>query len=87
MTYVSRVLPKVPAADAPPVERAMQAENIASNWELIKRLSPYVSSATGSYSELAAATKEALALELPGLLPYSDQITRYLALYHGLLAG
>ena len=84
VTYVSRLLPPAPPADAPPVVKAMQVENISSNWELIKRLEPYVKSSTGSLRELAEATREALMLELPALAPHAEQITGYLALYYGI---
>jgi hypothetical protein len=87
VTYVSRLLPAVPAADAPPVVKAMRVENISSNWELIKRLEPYVKSSTGSMRELTAATREALMLELPALVPHADQITNYLGLYYGIQAA
>ncbi|QES51440.1 hypothetical protein DEJ50_29950 [Streptomyces venezuelae] len=79
-----RVPAPVPPPGAPPLEKAMRAENIASNYELIKRLEPYVKTAATSASALATATRDALAAQLPELLPHSAEITDYLSRYFGL---
>ncbi|MFJ5881761.1 LamG-like jellyroll fold domain-containing protein [Kitasatospora cineracea] len=84
VTYISRVLAPVPPPGAPPLERAMRTENIASNYELIKRLEPYVRSAATSSANLAAVTRDALAAQLPELLPHAAEITEYLGHYFGL---
>ncbi|RPE36462.1 concanavalin A-like lectin/glucanase superfamily protein [Kitasatospora cineracea] len=84
VTYVSRVLAPVPPPGAPPLERAMRTENIASNYELIKRLEPYVRPAATSSASLAAATRDALAAQLPELLPHAAEITEYLGHYFGM---
>ncbi|WP_440102849.1 LamG-like jellyroll fold domain-containing protein [Streptosporangium sp. H16] len=84
VTFVSRVLPPVPPPGAPPVERAMRAENIASNYELIQRLAPYTRTATASKAVLATATRAALAKHLPELLPHAAEVIDYLVDYHGL---
>ncbi|MFI1452219.1 hypothetical protein [Streptomyces roseus] len=83
VTYVSRVLAPVPPPGAPPLERAMRAENIDSNYELIKRLEPYVRTAATT-GALATATREALAAQLPELVPHAGEITEYLTRYLGL---
>ncbi|WP_306361437.1 LamG-like jellyroll fold domain-containing protein [Nocardia sp. CC227C] len=83
VTYISRILQSIPPSTASPLEKAMRAENIDSNFELIKRLEPYVRDATASRTELTAATKNALALHLPELLPNAEDITTYLAQYYG----
>ncbi|MEU3598821.1 LamG domain-containing protein [Streptomyces sp. NPDC006798] len=84
VTYISRVLPPVPPADAPPLEKALRAVDVPSNYELIRRLDPYVSTAIASASELAAATRTALATHLPQLLPHEVEITKFLVNYYGV---
>ncbi|MEU1425204.1 hypothetical protein [Kitasatospora sp. NPDC005751] len=84
VTYVSRVLAPVPPPTAPPLERAMRAENIDSNYELIKRLEPHVRPAATSSAGLAAATREALATQLPELVPHAPEIIDYLTRYFGV---
>ncbi|MEV0992496.1 LamG domain-containing protein [Streptomyces sp. NPDC049949] len=84
VTYVSRVLAPVPPPGAPPLEKAMRAENIDSNYELIKRLEPYVRPAATSSAAFAAATRDTLAAQLPELLPHSVEIIKYLGRYFGL---
>ncbi|WP_406553033.1 LamG-like jellyroll fold domain-containing protein [Streptomyces sp. YS-3] len=84
VTYVSRVLAPVPPPGAPPLEKAMRAENIDSNYELIKRLDPYVRTAATSTGSLATATREALATQLPELLPHATEIIDYLSRYFGI---
>lgn len=84
VTFVSRVLPPIPPPTAPPLEKAMRAENIASNYELIKQLEPYVKDSTTSAGALADATRQALRLHLPQLVPHADSIIQYLSLYYGV---
>ncbi|MFE2273327.1 LamG-like jellyroll fold domain-containing protein [Streptomyces lavendulae] len=84
VTYVSRVLAPVPPPGAPPLEKAMRAENIDSNYELIKRLEPYVRPAATTTGALATATREALATQLPELLPHATEIIDYLTRYFGM---
>ncbi|WP_066945638.1 LamG-like jellyroll fold domain-containing protein [Microtetraspora fusca] len=83
VTFISRVLPPVPPPGAPPLEKAMRTENIDSNYELIKRLEPYVRTAT-SESELADATRAALTAHLPELLPHADDVIALLLYYYQL---
>ncbi|MFJ3926737.1 LamG-like jellyroll fold domain-containing protein [Streptomyces sp. NPDC090022] len=84
VTYVSRVLAPVPPPGAPPLEKAMRAENIDSNYELIKRLEPYVRRAATSTGSLAAATRDVLAAQLPELVPHAPEIIDYLTRYFGI---
>ena len=84
VTFVSRLLPPVPPPTAPPLEKAMRTQNVASNYELIRRLEPYVRDSIDSLSRLADATRQALKVYLPELVPHTDQITKYLALYYGV---
>jgi hypothetical protein len=85
VTFVSRLLPPIPPPTAPPLEKALRAENIASNYELIRQLDPYVRDAATSQRELAEATREALQLYLPHLIPHCAEITEYLTQYYGIM--
>lgn len=84
VTYVSRVLPPIPSPTEPPLDTVMRAENIESNYQLIKRLEPYVRDATTNLDRLADATRDALDRHLPELRPHEPEITEYLALYYGV---
>lgn len=85
VTFISRLLPAVPLRNELPLEKAMRAENISSNYELIQRLEPYVREHLGSQARLAEATRQALQRYLPELLPQAEQVTRYLSLYYEVL--
>jgi hypothetical protein len=84
VTFVSRLLPAVPPPTAPPLEKAMRAQNVASNYELIKRLEPYVKDSLDSQAKLTDATREALKAYLPELVPHTTEIAKYLCLYYGV---
>ncbi|MFD4658225.1 LamG-like jellyroll fold domain-containing protein [Kitasatospora sp. NPDC058444] len=84
VTFVSRVLPDIPPADAPPLEKAMRQLDVESNYELVRRLDPYVKSAATGLPELAEATRTTLARELPELLPHADDVIGFLAQYYGV---
>ncbi|WP_380283074.1 hypothetical protein [Kitasatospora purpeofusca] len=86
VTFVSRVLPDIPPADAPPLEKAMRQLDVESNYELVRRLDPYVKGAATGLSELAEATRTTLARELPELLPHADDVIGFLAQYYGVEA-
>ncbi|MFE3945844.1 LamG-like jellyroll fold domain-containing protein [Streptomyces sp. NPDC059118] len=84
VTYISRKLAAEPGTGASALDKSMAAEDISSNYELIRGIDPYVRDHTADRGELVVAVKEALAAQLPGLLPHTEQITDYLALYYGL---
>ncbi|MEV7939576.1 LamG-like jellyroll fold domain-containing protein [Kitasatospora sp. NPDC088264] len=84
VTFVSRILPPVPAADTPPLEQDLVRADIASNYELVRRLDPYVRQATATRTALAAATRTALTTHLPHLLAHEEAITRFLTDYYGV---
>ncbi|MFI9783134.1 LamG-like jellyroll fold domain-containing protein [Kitasatospora sp. NPDC051984] len=86
VTFVSRVLPDVPPADAPALEKAMRQLDVESNYELVRRLDPYVKGAATSLPDLAEATRTTLARELPELLPHADDVIGFLAQYYGVEA-
>ncbi len=73
-----------PAARGAAVGEGDARENIDSNYELIKRLEPYVRPAATSTGALATATRAALAAQLPELLPHSTEIIDYLSRYFGM---
>jgi hypothetical protein len=75
VTYVSRVHP---------LEKTMKALEIDSNYELIKRLEPYVANRLDSYAEFSRAVDEALQRTLPELVSYAGEIKRFLSLYFGV---
>ncbi|MFJ6619638.1 LamG-like jellyroll fold domain-containing protein [Kitasatospora sp. NPDC091335] len=85
VTFVSRILPPVPAADAPPLEQDLIRADIASNYELVRRLDPYVRHASGSTTALAEAVRAALATHLPQILPHEEAVRRFLADYYGVV--
>ncbi len=85
VTFVSRLLPDF--ADDPtdaPLEAAMKAENIDSNWRLIQKLEPFVRNKTGDEVAFGDAVREALARYMPELSPHSTSIIQYLRLYYGM---
>ena len=85
VTFISRLLPPILPPTAPPIEKAMRAEDIASNYELIRQLEPYVKDEATSQRDLANATREALRLYMPQLLPHAAEIIQYMSDYYGLL--
>ncbi|MEU5053691.1 LamG-like jellyroll fold domain-containing protein [Streptomyces sp. NPDC021096] len=84
VTFVSRLLPPVAAADAAPLERAMRQLDVESNYELVRRLDPYVKGAATSLPELSQAVRTALATHLPELSPHADHVIGFLAQYYGV---
>ncbi|UQI46433.1 hypothetical protein M1P56_19820 [Streptomyces sp. HU2014] len=84
VTFVSRLLPPVAATDAAPLERAMRQLDVESNYELVRRLDPYVKGAATGLPELTAAVRAALATHLPELSPHADHVIGFLAQYYGV---
>jgi hypothetical protein len=85
VTYVSRVLPPIPTdSAAPPLERMLPELNIDSNYELIRRLSPFVLNKTGSSNEFNQAVQDAVRTYLPELQPYIAEVTQLMRLYYGV---
>jgi len=81
VTYVSRVLPEIGTPNAGGTTERLRAANIDSNWELIKRLEPYVKTKTSDYGEFKAAVEQAIERELPELKGSKNEIIRYMSLY------
>lgn len=84
VTFVSRVLPALATATMPPVEQALRAADVGSNWLLIRRLDPLVRGRTADFGELSRATAEAVRRHLPELVPHTSEIVEYMATYYGL---
>jgi hypothetical protein len=84
VTFVSRILPEIAAQNAPPLEKAIRAANIESNWELIKKLEPFVQTKTQDFVTFADAVRTAIATYLPELQGYEPSVIQYMALYYGL---
>ncbi|WOB43273.1 hypothetical protein HNI00_08960 [Thermoleptolyngbya oregonensis NK1-22] len=82
VTYVSRVLPQYGSPAATPAEDTLRAANIESNWELIKRLEPYVQSKTRSYGDLADAIREVISRFMPELASAESYIIEYMSRYY-----
>ncbi|NEQ22826.1 MAG: hypothetical protein F6K28_27465, partial [Microcoleus sp. SIO2G3] len=81
VTYVSRVLAENPSSNAPSLERKLKDINIDSNYELIKRLQPYVVDKVGSYPDFARAVRDAIKEYLPELQPHTESILQFMVLY------
>ncbi|MFI6684250.1 LamG-like jellyroll fold domain-containing protein [Streptomyces sp. NPDC050485] len=84
VTFVSRLLPPAAAPDAAPLERTMRQLDVESNYELVRRLDPYVRGAATGLPELSAAVRDTLAAHLPELLPHADDVIGFLAQYYGV---
>ncbi|MFJ2788009.1 MULTISPECIES: LamG-like jellyroll fold domain-containing protein [unclassified Streptomyces] len=84
VTYISRILPAIPTSTTPPLDKALRDIDIPSNYELIRRLDPYTSTATSSLAELTNATRAALTTHLPQLLSHTTVIAQFLADYYGI---
>ncbi|RKN71706.1 hypothetical protein D7231_17115 [Streptomyces klenkii] len=84
VTFVSRLLPPAADAGAPALEKAMRQLDVESNYELVRRLDPYVKGAATSLPELTAAVRTALATHLPELSPHAEHVTGFLAQYYGV---
>lgn len=84
VTFVSRILAAIPEATTTPMEAALRAAHIDSNWLLIQRLEPFVRAKTHDFGVFAEAVREALRQALPELQPQAADIIAYLALYYGI---
>jgi len=84
VTFVSRILPEFADPTTAPLEAAMQAQNLSSNWQLIQRLEPYVKNKTGDAVTFADAVRAALKRELPELAPHADTVVQFLKQYYGV---
>ncbi len=86
VTFVSRILPDFKSATAPSLEKKMKDLNIASNYELVRRLEPFVRDHTADFVQFKDAVKAAVQAYLPELSADKElnQITLFLADYYGV---
>lgn len=82
VTFVSRILPEIPAASAPPLEKNMRVANVESNWQLIQKLEPFVRNKTGNFVEFSDAIRNAVNTYLPALKPNVEEIIRFMSAYY-----
>ncbi|MEM9161587.1 MAG: LamG-like jellyroll fold domain-containing protein [Cyanobacteria bacterium P01_F01_bin.4] len=87
VTFVSRILPDFPTGTGPSLEKKMKDLNIASNYELVRRLDPFVRDRTANWTEFNDAVKSAVQAYLPELSTETElnQITLFLADYYGVV--
>ena len=81
VTFISRILPAVDDSSASPSQKVLKAANIDSNYELIKRLEPFVRNKTNTYEEFAGAVRDAIKLYMPVLSAAEDDIVHYMSSY------
>ena len=82
VTFVSRILPDV-GNNLNTTHQAMKAANINSNYELIKRIEPYVKDKIeAGYVAFTDAVRDAVNRYLPELAGAMEDIVSYLALYY-----
>jgi hypothetical protein len=81
VTFVSRLLPEFSDPTAPPLEKAMKAANVDSNYQLLERLTPFVKDNTDDFARFADAVRQTIDTYLPELKPHKAEIVKYAALY------
>lgn len=84
VTFVSRILPAFPDSTMTPLDQALMAANVQSNWQLIQRLDPLVRNQTSDFKVFADAVRKAIRRYLPELQLHETDIAEYMALYYGL---
>ncbi|MFJ3876950.1 LamG-like jellyroll fold domain-containing protein [Streptomyces sp. NPDC090077] len=84
VTFVSRKLPPVAPAGATKLEKAMRGADVASNYELVRRLEPFIDPAVRSRDELTRQIRDAITVHLPELAGYTDRISSFYADFYGL---
>ncbi|VXD10616.1 hypothetical protein, Concanavalin A-like lectin/glucanases superfamily motives [Planktothrix serta PCC 8927] len=83
VTFVSRVLPEIPVDKTPQTpEETLKAADIDSNYELIKRLEPFVSDKLDDYVQFTDAVRNAIDAYIPELKPAKDYIVEYMCQYY-----
>jgi hypothetical protein len=85
VTFVSRVLPKIQQnSPRPTLDQTLRDLNIDSNFELIKRLEPFIIQKVDNFSVFTAAVKEAIQSFLPELQPHTTEVVEFLLLFYGI---
>ncbi|MBW4482225.1 MAG: LamG domain-containing protein [Tildeniella torsiva UHER 1998/13D] len=85
VTFVSRVLPPIGSTKPlPALETTLRELSIDSNFELIKRLDPFVADKVDDFGEFSRAIRETIATFLPELQPHVAAITEFMRLFYGV---
>ncbi|MBD2112833.1 MULTISPECIES: LamG domain-containing protein [Cyanophyceae] len=85
VTFVSRVLPPIGSTKPlPALESTLRELSIDSNFELIKRLDPFVADKVDDIGEFSRAIRETIATFLPELQPHVAAITEFMRLFYGV---
>lgn len=88
VTFVSRVLPPIePGKEPQTPEQLLKASEIDSNYELIKRLEPFVSDKVDDYLKFTNAVRETIDTYIPELKPAKDYIVEYMCQYFQVFDG
>mgnify|MGYP006267434473 CR=1 FL=1 len=83
VTFVSRVLPEITPDQVPQTpEQTIKAAAIDSNYELIKRLEPFVSDKVDDYARFTDAVRQTIDAYIPELKPAKDYIVEYMCQYY-----
>lgn len=86
VTFVSRVLPPIGSIKPlPALESTLRELSIDSNFELIKRLDPFVADKVDDFGEFSRAVRETIATFLPELQPHLAAITEFMRLFYGVV--
>ncbi|WP_017299436.1 LamG-like jellyroll fold domain-containing protein [Nodosilinea nodulosa] len=85
VTFVSRVLPPIGSTKPlPALESTLRELSIDSNFELIKRLDPFVADKVDDFGEFSRAVRDTIATYLPELQPHLATITEFMRLFYGV---
>ncbi|MFI0977622.1 RICIN domain-containing protein [Streptomyces sp. NPDC021093] len=80
----TRHRPGGPAGERTAGAVSMREVDVESNYELIRRIDPYVKSSATSLTSLGEAVRLALASHLPELTPHTKEVTAFMAQYYGV---
>ncbi|MFE1794351.1 hypothetical protein ACFW7J_39085, partial [Streptomyces sp. NPDC059525] len=81
VTFVSRKLPEVEEEISGVLEQSMRSADVGSNYELVRRLDPYVDPAVVDRDELRRQVEAGIQQALPELVPYRETIVSLFADY------
>jgi hypothetical protein len=85
VTFVSRVLPSIGSTKPlPALESTLRELSIDSNFELIKRLDPFVAEKVDDVGEFSRAIRDTVATFMPELQPHVASITEFMRLFYGV---
>ncbi|HEY7214334.1 MAG TPA: hypothetical protein VIC28_06875, partial [Thermoanaerobaculia bacterium] len=83
VTFVSRVLSSF-GENASDLDKAAAALDIGSNYELIRRLEPFVRDKTDDFVAFVQAVRQSVEQQLPELVPHTREIIAFLCAYYGV---